>query len=585
MWYSAEPLSPSSWLNAQVPIRRPTSPLVDRHRERVRADHPGGEEPLDLLGPHRRFLVAREAGDLGVRVPAPEGREVLRRRGGAAPPRPCQDLREPRSRRHRPNGIPSPPCAAGASSPSAWRRPPGRPRRPPCSPTTSARSTPEELPIAAVFLTGRPFPEADQRAAGLGWSAIVGAVGALAGVDPRGPRRGLRPTLRPRPRRRGRPDAGADTRRRPASADPPRGRRRVRRDRGRLRVRAARRRSCATLLDRSDPLTAKAIVKVLGGELRIGLREGLVEAAIAKAFDRPLDEVKWAGHAHRRHRPARRASRGTTRSATQSSRCSTRSSSCSRHPPRTPTRSSPAWAPRSGSRTSTTASGPSSTSAARRPALLARPARHQQRSSPRSSRRPGRWPGTGSSMARSWPGKDGAGPPVHHPPDPARTQDRRPRRSAPRSRSSTSPSTSLALGPGNDAAGRTSSRSCANRSASAGRRLDALDLPLVERRRPVRPVAPLGRRRRRRPRDGVRRCARSTQRGVDGQGSRERLLARPARAGLAEDEEGTGHHRLRRGRRRGRPRQAARRPERLHVCRSRYRRPASSSTSARPTAA
>ena len=30
---------------------------------------------------------------------------------------------------------------------------------------------PEELPIAAVFLTGRPFPEADQRAAGLGVNA------------------------------------------------------------------------------------------------------------------------------------------------------------------------------------------------------------------------------------------------------------------------------------------------------------------------------------------------------------------------------------------------------------------------------
>ena len=49
------------------------------------------------------------------------------------------------------------------------------------------------------------------------------------------------------------------------------------------------------LLDQSDPLTAKYVVKVLSGELRIGLREGLVEAAIAKAFDRPLDEVKWAG--------------------------------------------------------------------------------------------------------------------------------------------------------------------------------------------------------------------------------------------------------------------------------------------------
>ncbi|HEX5148903.1 MAG TPA: ATP-dependent DNA ligase, partial [Candidatus Limnocylindrales bacterium] len=49
------------------------------------------------------------------------------------------------------------------------------------------------------------------------------------------------------------------------------------------------------LVARSDPATARGIVKVLGGDLRIGLREGLVDAAIARAFDRPLDEVKWAG--------------------------------------------------------------------------------------------------------------------------------------------------------------------------------------------------------------------------------------------------------------------------------------------------
>ena len=42
--------------------------------------------------------------------------------------------------------------------------------------------TPDELPIAAVFLTGRPFAEADQRAAGLGWSAIASTVTQLAGV-------------------------------------------------------------------------------------------------------------------------------------------------------------------------------------------------------------------------------------------------------------------------------------------------------------------------------------------------------------------------------------------------------------------
>ena len=42
--------------------------------------------------------------------------------------------------------------------------------------------TPEELPVAAVFLTGRPFPEADQRATGLGWSSMMAAITALTGA-------------------------------------------------------------------------------------------------------------------------------------------------------------------------------------------------------------------------------------------------------------------------------------------------------------------------------------------------------------------------------------------------------------------
>src|SRR4029077_17926281 len=46
--------------------------------------------------------------------------------------------------------------------------------------------------------------------------------------------------------------------------------------------------------ERAHPLTAKYIVKVLTGELRIGLREGLLEAALAQAFERPLVDVKGA---------------------------------------------------------------------------------------------------------------------------------------------------------------------------------------------------------------------------------------------------------------------------------------------------
>ena len=42
--------------------------------------------------------------------------------------------------------------------------------------------TPDELPIATVFLTGRPFAEGDPRAIGLGWSAVSATVAELAGV-------------------------------------------------------------------------------------------------------------------------------------------------------------------------------------------------------------------------------------------------------------------------------------------------------------------------------------------------------------------------------------------------------------------
>jgi len=154
--------------------------------------------------------------------------------------------------------------------------------------------TPAELPVAAVFLTGRPFAEADQRAAGLGWAAIATTVTDLAGV----PRSALGEAY-DRSSDLGlavadvlaRAEHAPDPATTPSlyevaaayaaieAASGPAAKGAILRD----------------LLARSDPLTAKFVVKVLSGELRIGLREGLVEAAIAKAFDRPLDAVKWAG--------------------------------------------------------------------------------------------------------------------------------------------------------------------------------------------------------------------------------------------------------------------------------------------------
>jgi DNA ligase-1 len=48
------------------------------------------------------------------------------------------------------------------------------------------------------------------------------------------------------------------------------------------------------VLHRATPLEAKYLVKLLSGDLRIGLREGLVEDAIARVFGQPLADVSYA---------------------------------------------------------------------------------------------------------------------------------------------------------------------------------------------------------------------------------------------------------------------------------------------------
>jgi DNA ligase-1 len=47
-------------------------------------------------------------------------------------------------------------------------------------------------------------------------------------------------------------------------------------------------------LRRATPLEAKYLIKLLAGDLRIGLREGLVEDAVARAFDQSLTDVAYA---------------------------------------------------------------------------------------------------------------------------------------------------------------------------------------------------------------------------------------------------------------------------------------------------
>jgi DNA ligase-1 len=49
-----------------------------------------------------------------------------------------------------------------------------------------------------------------------------------------------------------------------------------------------------SVLEKCDSLEAKFLVKIITGDLRIGLKEGLVEEAIATAFNGPADEVRQA---------------------------------------------------------------------------------------------------------------------------------------------------------------------------------------------------------------------------------------------------------------------------------------------------
>ena len=154
-----------------------------------------------------------------------------------------------------------------------------------------ASLSPDDLPVAAVFLTGRPFPA--QRTVGIGWAGLASAVRAVAGADPGALGRAydkssdLSTSVREVLTAAGHaPDPAGE----PTLAE-------VRHALDQMEAavgQAAKQALLEALLRRSSPATAGAIVKVLTGELRIGLREGLLEAAIARAFARPLVVVKRA---------------------------------------------------------------------------------------------------------------------------------------------------------------------------------------------------------------------------------------------------------------------------------------------------
>lgn len=151
-------------------------------------------------------------------------------------------------------------------------------------------SRPEEAPQTAVFLSGRAFPAWEERTLQIGGNLLWRAVAELSGKG--------EVALTAAYRRHG--DLGAAAQDVLATTAP--------------RSSSISLSDVATVFDqlsqtsnmarklamledllrRATALEVKYIVKIIGGDLRIGLRESLVEEAIAKAFDCALDAVQRA---------------------------------------------------------------------------------------------------------------------------------------------------------------------------------------------------------------------------------------------------------------------------------------------------
>jgi DNA ligase-1 len=144
------------------------------------------------------------------------------------------------------------------------------------------------LERAVVFFSGSPFPRREERVAGVGGAAIGEAVAEATG-------RTHEEVWAPWPKYADPGDTIAES----FPEDPSRDLTLVELAEFFDRIAAtqgagAKKDVLVELLRKVDAQGARYIVKILSRELRIGLVEGLVEASIAKAFGRKLDEVRQA---------------------------------------------------------------------------------------------------------------------------------------------------------------------------------------------------------------------------------------------------------------------------------------------------
>lgn len=148
----------------------------------------------------------------------------------------------------------------------------------------------EDAARAAIFLTGHPFPRAEERTLDVGGAQLWQVMAQLSACD--------KATLAAVYRQHGDLGATAGEVLAPRHAEPPRLRLADIADAfeelSRARGPSQKLPLLEALVRRAQALEAKYIVKIITGTLRIGLQENLVEEAMAAGFDVPLEAIRRA---------------------------------------------------------------------------------------------------------------------------------------------------------------------------------------------------------------------------------------------------------------------------------------------------
>ncbi len=144
----------------------------------------------------------------------------------------------------------------------------------------------DDLRRAAVYMSGRAFPPSQRRTLGLGWSTLNKVVASVSDRD----ENDLGDIFRKHSDLGDWAGEALDGSTKPEEvtlADVEATLEAIRTARGNGKAKPL-----ESMLRRMHPEAARFFVKIIAGEMRIGLSEGLVEAAIAEAFGVPITQVK-----------------------------------------------------------------------------------------------------------------------------------------------------------------------------------------------------------------------------------------------------------------------------------------------------